>query len=81
MAGVTPIARPIVRTLLWGALFAGFLAGARAERLPVRTYTTTDGLPGGTVLRIRGDSRGFLWFLTADGLARFDGHFFTRFRG
>src|SRR5580765_1862363 len=50
-----------------------------AERLPVRTYTTADGLPHNEIRRIVRDSRGFLWFCTADGLSRFDGYAFTSF--
>jgi ligand-binding sensor domain-containing protein len=44
---------------------------ANAERLPVKTYTASDGLPRDEVNRIRQDSRGFLWFCTNDGLSRF----------
>src|SRR5205809_1777893 len=50
-----------------------------AEQLPVRIYTTADGLPRDFVLRIVPDSRGFLWFCTADGLSRFNGYEFTSY--
>ena len=50
-----------------------------AQQLPVRTYTTADGLPRDYVLRIVPDSRGFLWFCTADGLSRFNGYEFTNY--
>src|SRR5947209_14890383 len=50
-----------------------------AEQLPVRNYTTADGLPRDFVLRIVRDSRGFLWFCTADGLSRFNGYEFTNY--
>jgi ligand-binding sensor domain-containing protein len=53
--------------------------GAYAERLPIKTYTTADGLGDSRVLRIVKDSRGFLWFCTAAGLSRFDGYAFTNF--
>ncbi len=52
---------------------------ARAERLPVRVYTTADGLGGDAVNRIVRDSRGFLWFCTNDGLSRFDGFGFKNY--
>jgi signal transduction histidine kinase/ligand-binding sensor domain-containing protein len=57
------------------------LAGlaARGERLPVRFYTTADGLPSNTVNRIVLDSHGFLWFATGEGLSRFDGFAFTNY--
>jgi ligand-binding sensor domain-containing protein/signal transduction histidine kinase len=50
-----------------------------AERLPVKTYTTADGLPNDSINRIFQDGRGFLWFATGDGLARFDGYQFTTY--
>src|SRR5258708_20700739 len=67
-----------------GALFLlgmrlSFRAIVPAEQLPVRTYTTADGLPRDLVLRIVRDSRGFLWFCTGDGLGRFNGYEFTTY--
>jgi ligand-binding sensor domain-containing protein len=55
-------------------------AGARAERLPLLDYTPQDGLAHTRVERIVTDSRGFLWFCTADGLSRFDGSEFVTYR-
>ena len=52
----------------------------RAERLPIKTYTTTDGLARNEINRIVRDSRGFLWFCTREGLSRFDGYRFTSYR-
>src|SRR4029079_889269 len=63
--------------LALGVLMAG--AAPRAERLPVKTYTTENGLPHNVVLRVVRDSSGFVWFCTNDGLARFDGYGFVRF--
>ena len=51
----------------------------RAEQLPVRTYTTADGLPRDRVYKIVPDPRGFLWFCTYDGLSRFDGYEFVNY--
>src|SRR5580765_6975858 len=51
-----------------------------AERLPIKTYTTADGLAHNTVNKIVRDSRGFLWFCTEEGLSRFDGYTFTNYR-
>lgn len=62
------------------ALFIVFCAApSRAERLPIRNYTTSDGLANNRVGRIIPDSRGFLWFCTPDGLSRFDGHSFKNY--
>jgi ligand-binding sensor domain-containing protein/signal transduction histidine kinase len=44
-----------------------------AAQLPLRRYTTADGLANNAVLSIASDARGFLWFGTAEGLSRFDG--------
>ena len=57
--------------VLWGL--------AIAERLPLRTYTTGDGLAHNGINRIVRDSRGFLWFCTEEGLSRFDGYTFTNY--
>ena len=49
------------------------------EQLPVRRYTTEDGLPSNTATCVKRDSRGFLWFCTTEGLSRFDGYSFTNY--
>lgn len=51
-----------------------------AERLPVRLYTTEDGLWSGFINHMMRDSHGFMWFCTRDGLSRFDGYRFTNYR-
>jgi ligand-binding sensor domain-containing protein/signal transduction histidine kinase len=65
------------------ALVLGFIslstAAARAERLPLKPYTVADGLPHNVINRIVRDTRGFLWFSTAEGLALFDGYTFTTY--
>lgn len=45
----------------------------QGAQLPLRQYTTADGLANNAVLSIASDSRGFLWFGTEEGLSRFDG--------
>jgi len=54
-------------------------SSAQAERLPIKTYTTADGLARDHINRIVADSRGFLWFCTSEGLSRFDGYKFTNY--
>ena len=49
----------------------------RAERLPIKTYTTADGLGSSFINDLMRDSRGFLWVCTRDGLSRFDGSRFV----
>jgi ligand-binding sensor domain-containing protein len=52
---------------------------SQAERLPIKTYTTADGLAQNAVNQIVRDSRGLLWFCTNEGLSRFDGYTFTNY--
>jgi len=52
---------------------------ASAERLPVRVFTTADGLANNSVERGAQDTRGFLWFATGEGVSRFDGRRFESF--
>ena len=71
--------RQIVVTVLAAAfvLFAGL--PLQAERLPIKTYTVADGLLRDNIFKVKQDSRGFLWFCTAEGVSRFDGYAFTNF--
>src|SRR5262249_47949944 len=63
-------------TLCWLLLA---VSSARAEQLPIKIYTTADGLAQDSINRIVRDSRGFLWFCTREGLSRFDGYQFTSY--
>ena len=56
------------------------VSGLRAERLPVKVYTSADGLGSSFVNSLMRDSRGFLWFATRDGLSRFDGSRFITYQ-
>ncbi|HKF53867.1 MAG TPA: two-component regulator propeller domain-containing protein, partial [Blastocatellia bacterium] len=60
-------------------LILALSAIGKAERLPIKTYTTADGLAHNMLNRIVRDSRGFLWFCTREGLSRFDGYSFTNY--
>ena len=66
--------------LLSWLLLLAIASNATAERLPIRKYTTEDGLAHARVRRIVRDPRGFLWFCTVDGLSRFDGAEFVTYR-
>jgi signal transduction histidine kinase/ligand-binding sensor domain-containing protein len=70
------------RLALTVAVWLGLLLaipGVYAERLPIKTYTTADGLAQNAVNKIVRDSHGFLWFCTEDGLSRYDGYTFTNY--
>jgi PAS domain S-box-containing protein len=65
--------------LLLFFLQVGFLH-AEAEQLPIKTYTTADGLGSSFISNLMRDSRGFMWFCTRDGLSRFDGSRFVTYQ-
>ena len=69
-----------IRLLQFVGVLLVFTPGAaQAERLPLRPYTVADGLAHNEINKIVRDSRGFLWFCTAEGLSRFDGYAFTNY--
>jgi len=49
---------------------------ATAVQLPLKSYTTVDGLASDRVACILKDSHGFLWLGTWDGISRFDSYRF-----
>src|SRR5258708_20787939 len=51
----------------------------RSEQLPIKAYTTTDGLARDDINQIFRDSHGFLWFSTDEGLSRFDVYRFINY--
>jgi signal transduction histidine kinase/ligand-binding sensor domain-containing protein len=57
-----------------------FFASIKAERLPVKIYTSADGLGSSFVDSVYRDSRGFIWACTRDGLSRFDGARFVNYQ-
>src|SRR5262249_39627094 len=61
------------------AALLGLTCVVQAERLPLKTYTSADGLARDQIRKIVRDSRGFLWFCTPEGLSRFDFYKFTNY--
>ena len=57
-----------------------FASTSNAKSLPVRIYTSADGLGSSFVNYLERDSRGFMWFCTRDGLSRFDGSQFVTYQ-
>jgi ligand-binding sensor domain-containing protein/signal transduction histidine kinase len=62
---------------VWFGLWLALVV--QAQQLPVKSYTTADGLPHNHINRIKRDSRGYLWICTDEGLARFDGYRFSNY--
>lgn len=50
------------------------------ERLPIKIYTSADGLGTSASFNLVSDPRGFIWLCSRDGLVRFDGHRFITYR-
>lgn len=67
------------RSALLALAFALSSPTARGEQLPLKTYTTADGLASDRIHCILPDSRGFLWLGTEDGISLFDGYSFTNY--
>ena len=51
-----------------------------AERLPLKIYTSADGLGTSAAFHLVRDARGFIWLSSRDGLVRFDGYRFITYR-
>ena len=71
--------RLVYRTVRALAFVVILSAKVIPEQLPIKTYTTSEGLAQNSVNRIVRDSRGFLWFCTEGGLSRYDGYSFTNY--
>jgi ligand-binding sensor domain-containing protein len=67
------------RPLLILAAIVALAVPLSALELPVRSFTTADGLGDNRVKRIVLDSRGLLWICTNSGISRFDGAQFQNF--
>ena len=63
----------VIDLVITGLAYSGASGVALAERLPIKSYTSADGLGSSFVNYLMRDSRGFMWFCTRDGLSRFDG--------
>jgi ligand-binding sensor domain-containing protein/two-component sensor histidine kinase len=75
---VNQSARSTLRTLPLFLLIA-LVHIAQAEQLPIKTYTTADGLAHTSIHHIHQDKKGYLWIATREGLSRFDGYGFTNY--
>src|SRR3954471_1122102 len=53
---------------------------AYSEKLPIKVFTSADGVGSGFVDFVMRDSRGFMWFCTRDGLSRYDGARFVTYQ-
>ncbi len=69
------------KTIVFLFLCLSFLS--KASSLPpcyFVHYSTEDGLPQNIIMDMLQDEKGFMWFVTWDGLCRFDGYEFTSYK-
>lgn len=57
-----------------------FVPAVLGKHLPVKIYTSADGLGSSFIDWLYRDSQGFMWFCTRDGLSRFDGSRFVTYQ-
>lgn len=70
-----------IRNCIAYLIIAAFFAVcAYAEKLPLKHFSSADGLASSVIHSITRDSRGFLWFCARGGLSRFDGFEFSTFQ-
>ncbi|MFI5203183.1 MAG: two-component regulator propeller domain-containing protein [Flavobacteriales bacterium] len=62
-----------------GFIFACVLTQPVWSQRSFKNYTTANGLPSNTVYCAFSDSKGYLWFSTEQGVARYDGNNFKVF--
>jgi anti-sigma regulatory factor (Ser/Thr protein kinase) len=60
-------------------LFHLFTAVGYGQEPVYYNYRSNNGLPSNEVYNVRADSKGFLWFATDRGVARFDGNHFVTY--
>src|SRR5947208_4829754 len=90
LAASTPLSYPLLGTLMERKLFPQLICFSlicvslaitvRAERLPIRIYTSADGLGSSYVNYLMRDLRVCLWACTRSGLSRFDGSRFVTYQ-
>jgi len=77
----TPIPTKLcLRAALFIFCVAALAPQSVAERLPIKIFTSADGLGSSFINSLMRDSRGFLWVCTRDGLSRFDGSRFVTYQ-
>jgi len=66
--------------ILLAGIFIGAPVFSQRKNLKFDVLDITDGLSQNNVLCVIEDSRGFMWFGTRDGLNKYDGYNFIRYR-
>ncbi len=69
---------PLMPPRVWVVLLLA-AAALPAHRLPIKVYTTSNGMPRNSARCLAPDANGMLWICTSEGLVRFDGYQFRLF--
>ena len=56
-----------------------FFLTSLAQRYPFRIYNTKEGMSQSQIIDMVQDNDGYLWYATAEGVTRFNGHEFRNF--
>lgn len=69
----------LLRSAVWLVVLLVIGQPCIAEQLPIKTYSTADGLARDGITNLFQDSHGFLWISTPEGISRFDGYEFINY--
>lgn len=76
---VTTLRRFVLSLFIAGCFPTHFIAQAQTDSPVFRHFTTEDGLPSSETYFVLGDSKGYMWFATDHGVARYNGYEFKTF--
>jgi len=65
--------------LVFALAISSFTSVAQSPEPVFRRYTVDNGLPSSSVYHVFQDSKGFMWFATANGVSRYNGYKFENF--
>lgn len=71
--------RYLIYTVLIWACWSYNPGQLKGQQIPLRHLGVEDGLPTSSVYMVMEDQKGYMWFATSEGVARFDGYTFKTF--
>ena len=72
---------PLILYIAFLYIFQSFFCASDSvsQTPPYYHYTSSEGLASSQVYEMMQDSDDYMWFATANGVSRFDGHKFTNY--
>ncbi|PCH71332.1 MAG: hypothetical protein COC06_01470 [Bacteroidales bacterium] len=70
----------LLRCIFCFSLCIGYLSAYSQQTIRYERFSTFDGLGNNSIYDITTDSKGYIWFATYDGLTRYDGYEFIKFK-